>query len=160
MGRIITGQADIMDCVRARLRRGSSGAARTGTGGHGRWGGDLDAGCFGVPLALPGAAWRWNTACVSVWEKLAECVSQLDEPFGRSEILGWFRRHYPDVKESTLAAHIQAATANAPNRDRNFPYHARRAPLLRRTGHGQYVRALGGSAGAGMTVGMASGGGG
>lgn len=89
---------------------------------------------------------------MTVWEKLTECVSQIDEPFGRSEILGWFRRHYPDVKESTLAAHIQAATANAPNRDRNFPHLARREPLLRRTGHGQYVRAPEASAGTGMTA--------
>jgi hypothetical protein len=49
---------------------------------------------------------------MSVWSMLAECVGQLDEPFRRSEIIGWFRRHYPQVNESTLAAHIQAATAN------------------------------------------------
>jgi hypothetical protein len=73
---------------------------------------------------------------------LAECVGQLDEPFRRSEIIGWFRRHYPQVKESTVAAHIQAATANAANRDRNHPYLAARAPLLRRIDHGLYLRAI------------------
>ena len=72
---------------------------------------------------------------------LEECVSQLDEPFRKSEIVGWFRRHYPDVKESTLTAHVQAATANAPNRAQNHPYHGSRAPLLRRIDHGLYVRA-------------------
>ena len=72
---------------------------------------------------------------------LAECVGQLDEPFRRSEIIGWFRRHYPEVKESTVAAHVQAATANAENRDRNHPHLAKRAPLLRRIDHGLYVRA-------------------
>jgi hypothetical protein len=72
---------------------------------------------------------------------LEECVSQLDEPFRKSEITGWFRRHYPDVKESTLAAHVQAATANAPNRVQNHPNLGRRAPLLRRVDHGLYVRA-------------------
>jgi hypothetical protein len=72
---------------------------------------------------------------------LAECVGQLDEPFRRSEIIGWFRRHYPQVKESTLAAHIQAATANAENRARNHPHLAGRAPLLRRIDYGLYVRA-------------------
>lgn len=77
----------------------------------------------------------------TVWEMLAECVRQLDEPFRRSEIVGWFRRHYPEVKESTLAAHIQAATANATNRERNLPGLGRRAPLLRRIDHGLYVRA-------------------
>jgi hypothetical protein len=78
---------------------------------------------------------------MSVWSMLAECVGQLDEPFRRSEIIGWFRRHYPQVKEPTLAAHIQAATANAGNRAQNHPYLARRAPLLRRVDHGLYVRA-------------------
>jgi hypothetical protein len=72
---------------------------------------------------------------------LAECVGQLDEPFRRSEVVGWFRRHYPEVKESTLAAHIQAATANAGNRARNHPHLAGRAPLLRRIDYGLYVRA-------------------
>ncbi len=69
-----------------------------------------------------------------------ECVGQLDEPFRRSEIVGWFRRHHPDVNQSTLAAHIQAATANAANRVKNNPLGAR-PPLLRRVDHGLYVRA-------------------
>lgn len=79
---------------------------------------------------------------MTVWSMLEECVSQLDEPFRRSEIIGWFRRHHPDVNESTLAAHIQAATANAANRAQNNPLGAR-APLLRRIDHGLYVRAEG-----------------
>ena len=53
---------------------------------------------------------------MSVWSMLEECVGQLDEPFRRSEVMGWFRRHYPDVKETTVAAHVYAATANAVNR--------------------------------------------
>ena len=82
-----------------------------------------------------------------VWSMLEECVSQLDEPFRRSEVVGWFRRHYPDVKETTLAAHIYAATANAVNRAENHPYLGRRPPLLRRVDHGLYVRAAGSGAG-------------
>lgn len=72
---------------------------------------------------------------------LAECADQLDEPFRRSEIVEWFRRHHPEVRESTLGAHIQAATGNAANRARNHPGLARRAPLLQRIDHGLYVRA-------------------
>jgi hypothetical protein len=71
---------------------------------------------------------------------LEECVGQLHEPFRRSEIVGWFRRHHPYVKESTLAAQLQAATANATNRAQNHPLGSR-PPLLRRVGHGLYVRA-------------------
>jgi hypothetical protein len=78
---------------------------------------------------------------VTVWSMLEECVAQLDEPFRRSEIVGWFRRHYPDVKETTLGAHIQAASANALNRAENNPL-GRREPLLRRIDHGLYVRAI------------------
>jgi hypothetical protein len=77
---------------------------------------------------------------MTVWSMLEECVSQLDEPFRRSEIIGWFRRHHPEVNESTLAAHIQAATANAANRAQNNPLGTRR-PLVRRVDHGLYVRA-------------------
>jgi hypothetical protein len=77
---------------------------------------------------------------MTVWSMLEECVSQLDEPFRRSEIIGWFRRHHPGVNESTLAAHIQAATANATNRAQNNQLGTRR-PLLRRVDHGLYVRA-------------------
>jgi hypothetical protein len=70
---------------------------------------------------------------------LEECVSQLDEPFRRSEIVGWFRRHHPGVNESTLGAHIQAATANATNRAQNNAL-GTRPPLLRRIDHGLYAR--------------------
>ena len=77
---------------------------------------------------------------VTVWSMLEECVGQLDEPFRRSEVIGWFRRHYPEVNEATLAAHIQAATANALNRAQNNPL-GTRTPLLRRIDHGLYVRA-------------------
>ena len=77
---------------------------------------------------------------MTVWALLEECVGQLAEPFRRSEIVGWFRRHHPEVNEATLAAHIQAATANAANRAQNNAL-GTRAPLLRRIDHGVYVRA-------------------
>jgi len=57
---------------------------------------------------------------------LEECAGQPSEPFRRSEILGWFRRHHPEVNEATLAAHIQAATVKAANRARNNPHLAAR----------------------------------
>jgi hypothetical protein len=90
---------------------------------------------------VPAGGAGGHTDIVSVWSMLEECVRQLDEPFRKNEIVGWFRRHHPDVKESTLAAHVQAATANAPNRAQNHPYLGNRAPLLRRIDHGLYVRA-------------------
>jgi hypothetical protein len=47
-------------------------------------------------------------------------------------MVGWYRRHYPGVKETTVAAHIYAATANAVNRAENHP-----------VDYGLYVRAVG-----------------
>ena len=77
---------------------------------------------------------------MTVWALLEECTGQLDEPFRRSEIVGWFRRHHPEVNEATLGAHIQAATENAANRAANNPLGTRPA-LLRRIEHGLYMRA-------------------
>jgi hypothetical protein len=76
---------------------------------------------------------------MTVWSLLEECVSQIDEPFRRSEIVAWFRRHHPEVSEATLALHIQAATVNAANRGQNSAL-GRRPALLRRVDHGLYVR--------------------
>src|ERR1700760_3825336 len=76
---------------------------------------------------------------MTVWSMLEECIGQLGDKFRRSEIVGWFRRHHPEVNESTLAAHIQAATANATNRAQNNPLGTRR-PLVRRVDYGLYVR--------------------
>ena len=73
----------------------------------------------------------------TIWSLLEHCVRQLDEPFRRSEIVGWFRRHHPEVNESSLAVHIQAATANAPQPIAGF---AGRTPLLVRIDRGQYTR--------------------
>jgi hypothetical protein len=77
---------------------------------------------------------------MTVWSLLEECAGELSEPFRRSEIIGWFRRHHPEVNEATLAAHIQSATANAANRAQNNPL-GTRPPLLHRVDHGSYVRA-------------------
>lgn len=75
----------------------------------------------------------------SIWDRLVECVHALDEPFRASEIVGWFRRHYPDVKEQSLRAHIQGATSNASLASRG-PFGGR-SPLITRIDHGVYRRA-------------------
>lgn len=75
----------------------------------------------------------------TIWSKLDECVQVLSEPFRAAEIISWFRRHHPDVKEESLRAHIQGATANVSAKSRGG--FARRAPLITRIGHGLYKRA-------------------
>ena len=74
----------------------------------------------------------------TIWDRLQECAGQLSEPFRASEIVGWFRRHYPDVKEQSLRAHIQGATSNASPESRG--QFANRRPLITRIGHGLYRR--------------------
>jgi hypothetical protein len=63
-----------------------------------------------MPGALVGED---HSVADTIWDRLEECVEHLSEPFRASEIVGWFRRHYPDVKEQSLRAHIQGATSNA-----------------------------------------------
>ena len=74
----------------------------------------------------------------TIWDRLDECVQYLSEPFRASEIVGWFRRHYPDVKEQSLRAHIQVATSNASAESRGT--FADRQPLITRIAHGLYRR--------------------
>lgn len=78
----------------------------------------------------------------TIWDRLAECVGLLSEPFEASEIVGWFRRHYPDVKEQSVRAHIQVATSNASLASRGA--FANRTPLITRISHGLYRRYDGG----------------
>lgn len=74
----------------------------------------------------------------TIWDRLEECVQSLAEPFRASEVVGWFRRHYPDVKEQSLRAHIQGATSNASAESRGM--FATRQPLITRIEHGVYRR--------------------
>lgn len=74
----------------------------------------------------------------TIWDRLEECVQHLSEPFRASEIVDWFRRHYPDVKEQSLRAHIQVATSNASPESRGA--FANRQPLITRVEHGLYRR--------------------
>ena len=82
----------------------------------------------------PGA-WEYM---MTVEKMLAECARSMSGTFSKQEIVSWFRRHYPQVKESTLGAHIQALTSNAPNRERNHPHLASHTPLFDRVGYGLY----------------------
>ncbi|MGY1592279.1 DUF6884 domain-containing protein [Geodermatophilus sp. SYSU D00708] len=73
----------------------------------------------------------------TIWDLVRQASEALPEPFSRASLLNWVARHRPDVQESSVAAHIQAATANARNTHSVF---ASRTPLLTRVGHGEYRR--------------------
>ena len=81
---------------------------------------------------------RMRPMSETIWDRLQECVGQLREPFRASEMVGWFRRHYPDVKEESLRAHIQGATSNASVESRG--QFANRRPLITRVSRGVYRR--------------------
>ncbi|MCU1588989.1 MAG: hypothetical protein JWP11_245 [Frankiales bacterium] len=75
-----------------------------------------------------------------IHELLKDAAAQLTEPFSAKDIVAWFNAHYPDVATSAVRAHIQAMTGNVQNREENHPYLGARPPVLRRVGHGVYVR--------------------
>ncbi len=78
------------------------------------------------------------SASKTVYAMLEECSRSMAGTFSQQEILSWFRRHYPDARESTISAHIQATTSNAPNREQNHPSFAAHRPLFDRISHGVY----------------------
>jgi hypothetical protein len=73
----------------------------------------------------------------TIWDLVRRASESLPEPFSRSALLAWVRRSRPDVEESSVATHIQYATANATNA--NNPFRGR-TPLLERIGRGEYRR--------------------
>ena len=73
----------------------------------------------------------------TIWDVVRQASEALPEPFSRASLLRWVAQHRPDLNESSVAAHIQAATANAKNSTSVF---AGRTPLLIRIGHGEYRR--------------------
>lgn len=74
----------------------------------------------------------------TIWELVAEGAATLPEPFSRAALINWVSARRPEVGVSSIAAHIQFATANASHTGSN-PF-ADRPPLLTRVGRGQYLR--------------------
>jgi hypothetical protein len=74
----------------------------------------------------------------TIWELVGEGAATLPEPFTRAALINWVSARRPEVGVSSIAAHIQFATANAAHTGHN-PF-ADRAPLLNRVGRGQYLR--------------------
>jgi hypothetical protein len=74
----------------------------------------------------------------TIWELVADGAATLPEPFSRAALINWVSARRPDVGISSIAAHIQFATANATHTGHN-PF-ADREPLLNRVGRGQYLR--------------------
>jgi hypothetical protein len=58
---------------------------------------------------------------------MVEAAAQLDYPTSRGEVVQWFAEHYPQVKASTIRAHIVGLTANDRSRH-HYPSLARPTP--------------------------------
>ena len=78
-----------------------------------------------------------------VRDLMIECVRSLHEPFTRESVIEWFRQHYPDVKTSTVGAHMAGLTVGR-NPD-SFPHLSRFPAIIERVGRGLYQRAGKGS---------------
>jgi len=77
-----------------------------------------------------------------VHELMIECAGSLHEPFTREGVTQWFRQNYPDIKATTIGAHITGLTVGRnPN---SFPSLAIHPPVFERVGRGLYRRARGG----------------
>ncbi|MDQ3222632.1 MAG: hypothetical protein M3Q75_04045 [Gemmatimonadota bacterium] len=75
---------------------------------------------------------------MTIWERMAECVAALPEPFGRQDVLRWFTIHHPEVNTVSVSTHLQFATSNASPESRGA--FSNRTPLVTRVGRGEYVR--------------------
>ena len=62
---------------------------------------------------------------------MVEAAAQLDYPTSRAEVVQWFAEHYPQVKASTIRAHVVGLTANERSRH-HYASLARREPLFTR----------------------------
>ncbi len=69
-------------------------------------------------------------------DMLATCLLHLPEPFRRTDIVQWFRRHHPQVSEAALVERVTVATED-PLRD---GYVGAAPPLLVRIDHEFYRR--------------------
>jgi hypothetical protein len=74
----------------------------------------------------------------TIWELVAEGAATLPEPFSRAALITWVSARRPDVGVSSIAKHIQFATANAQSTGGN-PF-SERTPLLYRVDRGLYRR--------------------
>jgi hypothetical protein len=71
----------------------------------------------------------------SVAELMVEAAAALSYPASRSDVLDWFAEHYPDVKPSTVRAHIVGLTANDRSRS-HYAWLAKRDALFQRNESG------------------------
>ncbi len=71
----------------------------------------------------------------TVAELMVDAANGLSYPASRADVVGWFAEHYPEVKASTIRAHIVGLTANDRSRH-HYAWLAKRDPLFVRNENG------------------------
>lgn len=84
----------------------------------------------------------------TVAELMVDAADGLNYPASRADVIAWFAEHYPDVKASTIRAHIVGLTANDRSRH-HYAWLAKRDPLFVRNENGT-LTAFEGVDGAGL----------
>jgi hypothetical protein len=51
-----------------------------------------------------------------IWALMTDAAEQVPSPCTAGEIVTWFAQHYPEIKASSVRAHIKGMTANDPSR--------------------------------------------
>src|SRR4051812_15311592 len=70
-----------------------------------------------------------------VAELMKEAAAEISYPARPSDLVTWFAEHYPDVKSSTVRAHVKGLTENDRSRH-HYAGLARREPLFTRSADG------------------------
>jgi hypothetical protein len=75
----------------------------------------------------------------SVAELMVDAAQSITFPATRSDVVGWFAERYPNVKSSTVRAHVVRLTVNDSSRH-HYAWLARREPLFTRDAAGVLTR--------------------
>jgi hypothetical protein len=73
-----------------------------------------------------------------VAELMKDAAVELSYPARPGELVAWFAEHYPDVKSTTVRAHVKGLTANDSSRH-HYAGLARREPLFTRSRDGSLL---------------------
>jgi hypothetical protein len=70
-----------------------------------------------------------------VWQLMYDCAAAMPDPFRYEDVHRWFARHYPQVGQATIRAHLVGMSEGGRPKQPQF---AVRAPLFRRVARGEY----------------------
>ena len=89
------------------------------------------------------------------WQLMIEAVDEMAPVFTNHEMMDWFQKRYPDLKEMTIRLHLRALSANVPPSQNSSRWPAERRILykLDRTHYTRYDSAIHGVFEHGLPIG-------